>query len=214
MRGNVIVVDDDDAVRTGYQRMLGAAGFQTQVFESALEFQQSADIDVDREPTCIVLDLQLGDDCGLNIQDALPDSSPPVVFVSAHADVSSSVTALKDGAFDFLEKPVLGDELLAVVQEAIEADDKNLSQMHDLQEVERRHALLTEREKQVLRQVLTGRLNKVIADELNITEKTVKVHRARVFEKMGVRSVAELVRMCLLAGIKPATETEEEAPDT
>ena len=211
MRGNVIVVDDDAAVRKGCQRLFSAAGFDTQLFSCARDFELCGMTDVDRAPTCIVLDLQLGDDNGLSVQASLTKQGPPVVFVSAYADVSSSVAALKGGAFDFLEKPIDGEKLLDVVQSAIDADADALARLLAAQEVEARHARLTEREQEVLRQVLTGRLNKVIASELNITEKTVKVHRARVFEKMGVRSVAQLVRMCLLTGIRPAPYESEHA---
>ena len=204
MRGNVIIVDGGgEPVCKGGEQLLAAAGYRIETYRSAEELGQKGAVNVDRLPTCILFNLHVTDICGLDVLQTLPEYSPPVVFVAAHADVQTAVTALKRGAFDFLKKPVPDSEVLQVVESAVDADVERLSDLRLVSGIKARYVASTERERQVLSQVLTGRLNKVIACELNITEKTVKVHRARVFEKMAAGSVAELVRMCMAADIQP-----------
>jgi FixJ family two-component response regulator len=206
MPGNVFVIDDDTAIGSAYTRLFSAAGYATTAFSNGEDFLvKYEELPVEDRPDCLVLDLQLQEVSGLEIQERLPEGHAPIVFVSAHGNVGSSVRAMKSGAFDFLEKPADADELLRVVQQAIELHVQESNRRKIVAEVTGCRALLTPREDQVLRYVITGQLNKNIADALGITEKTVKVHRARVFQKMQVRSLAELARRCVIAGIEPAT---------
>jgi FixJ family two-component response regulator len=165
----------------------------------------------DEHPDCILLDLKMSDLSGLEIQQQLSEEHAPIVFVSGAGTISKSVNAMKSGAFDFLEKPVDADELLRVVQKALNLNAAQRQRQKTIRSVERNRARLTPREDEVMRHVITGRLNKIIADSLGITEKTIKVHRARVLQKMAVRSVAELSRLCEVAGIKPSGSAVEYA---
>jgi len=155
---------------------------------------------------CIVLDLRMPGLSGLDLQEELSkaECTMPVVFLTAHGDVSSSVQAMKRGALDFLTKPVDEDVLLAAIHRALAQHKLRRREQEDVSAVRARIRTLTERELEVMRHVLAGELNKQIGARLGVVEKTIKVHRARVMEKMGVSSVAELVRRCLLAGVEPA----------
>jgi len=212
MRGKIIVVDDEQAVCTAYTRIFTAAGCTVDAYSDGEEFLRMHEgLSEDEQPDCILLDLKMSDLSGLQIQQLLCEEHAPIVFVSGVGTISKSVNAMKSGAFDFLEKPVDADELLRVVQKALELNTAQRQRQKTVRSVGRNRACLTPREDQVMRHVITGRLNKNIADSLGITEKTVKVHRARVLKKMTVRSVAELSRLCELAGIKPADSAVEDA---
>jgi FixJ family two-component response regulator len=186
----VFLVDDDDSVRKGLANLLRSAGYTTRTFASG----------------CIILDMRMPETDGLEVQATLAEQGyhPPVIFLTGHGDVPNTVTALKKGAVDFLEKPVDETVLLAAVADALEKDRQNREQLNQTTDAKARLAGLTPREFEVLRYVIGGNLNKQIAYTLAISEKTVKAHRARVMEKMAVSSVAELVRLTENAEVQPA----------
>ncbi len=200
--GTVIVVDDDDAVRKGLSRILKSASYSVNVFESVHQFRQA---ELPSGPSCIVLDLHMPGATGLDLQAELmaQEYHPPIIFLSGRGDVHSSVTAMKNGAVDFLEKPIEDSLLLATIDQAIEKDVDVRTEMAQIADIRDRMTRLTRREHQVLTHVIAGRLNKQIAIDLVISEKTVKVHRGRVMEKVCVRSVAELTRLCEKIGVVP-----------
>jgi len=192
--GRVFLVDDDVAVLTALSRLLREAGFDVEAYQSPSEFLLNEDIET---PGCAVLDVALGDRSGLDVQSALANKGDtrPIIFITGKGDIATSVQAMKAGAVDFLTKPVLEENLIAAVRNALERDRLAREEGARLESVAERLASLTPREHEVLASVVAGRLNKQIAAELKIAEKTVKVHRARVMAKMAVRSVAELVRV-------------------
>jgi FixJ family two-component response regulator len=196
----VFVVDDYAPVRSSISRLLRAAGFAVNAFASAQEFLAQYDPQV---LGCIVLDLAMPDLNGLELQDMLAKAGTflPIIFLTGTADIPKSVQAMKRGASDFLTKPVNDEDLLAAVRVAIEKDRALRHEQADLSEIRARLATLTPREREVLEYVVTGKLNKQIAGDLGTVEQTVKVHRARVMEKMRVQSVAELVRLTQRCGI-------------
>ncbi len=200
--GTVIVVDDDDAVRKALSRVLRSALYSVSVFESVHQFRQA---ELPSGPTCIVLDLHMPHATGLDLQSELitQEYYPPIIFLSGQGDVHSSVKAMKNGAIDFLEKPIDDTLLLATIDRAIENDVDVRAELARLADIRDKIARLTRREYQVLTHVIAGRLNKQIAIDLVISEKTVKVHRGRVMEKVSVRSVAELTRLCEKIGVAP-----------
>ena len=191
--GTVFLVDDDTAVLTALSRLLREAGFIVECYDSPSEFLENDDIQI---PGCAVLDVALGDRNGLEVQSALASKGDirPIIFITGKGDVETGVRAMKSGAVDFLTKPVLEDALIGAVQRALERDRVTREEEARLASIGERLASLTPREHEVLANVIAGRLNKQIAAELRIAEKTVKVHRARVMAKMAVRSVADLVR--------------------
>ena len=190
----VFLVDDDSSVRRALQRLLRAHALDVQTFASAAEFLLSEPQD---RASCLVLDLQMPDQSGLELQTRLARAGfhAPVIFLTAHGSVLTSVRAMKAGAVDFLEKPVDDVLLLATIHRALERDRKARSARAARREIERRVGALTDRERDVFELVVTGMLNKQIAHELGIVEKTVKVHRGRVRGKMEAGSLAQLVQM-------------------
>ena len=190
----VFVVDDDEAVRKAVSRLLRSAGFAAAVFASPREFLERYD---SATPGCLVLDMAMPDFDGLQLQTALTEKGCilPIIFLTGHGDVSKSVQAMKQGAFDFLSKPVKDKDLLSAVRAAIEKDTVARREQAKLYEIRARLDSLTPRERQVLEHVVSGKLNKQIAADMGITEATVKMHRAHVMEKMKVQSVAELARL-------------------
>jgi FixJ family two-component response regulator len=192
--GIVHVVDDDNGYRTAMGRLLAAAGHQPRLYASAKEYLAQTDV---TGPACVLLDLQMAGETGLDLQRALAEreSTFPVVFVSGHGDIPSTVRAMRGGALDFLTKPVPTAVLLEAIAKALKRDLERRAQLDHRAELKRRYATLTPRERQVMAGVIAGRLNKQICYALNSAERTVKTHRARVMEKMKVRSVAELVRL-------------------
>lgn len=200
----VFVVDDDSSVRRSLARLLKSAGHEVAVFASAQEFLQH---EGDYGPGCLVLDLQLPGLSGLDLQAELAAAGRaiPIVFITGHGDIPSSVRAMKAGAVDFLPKPVQAKVLLDVVRQAIARDSEARQNREATDAVSARFSLLTPREREVVALVVTGKLNKQIARELGTTEKTVKVHRSRAMHKLGAGSVAELVRLAETVGIGPPT---------
>lgn len=199
----VYVVDDDASFRKSLLRLLKAHGFAAQAYDSAPDFLKSGLAD---RAGCLVLDVRMPGLSGLDLQEELAraDCAMPVIFLTGHGDIPMSVQAMKKGAVDFLTKPVDEDSLLEAVRNALSRNEKQLRERAEIEAVRGRVGALTEREFEVMRHVIAGQLNKQIGDRLGVVEKTIKVHRARVMEKMGVPSVAELVRLCSLAGIEPA----------
>jgi FixJ family two-component response regulator len=190
----VFVVDDYAPVRSSISRLLRAAGFAVAAFGAPQEFLAQYD---PRIPGCLVLDLAMPALNGLELQRILATkgSALPIIFLTGHGDVPKSVQAMKHGASDFLTKPVNDEDLLAAVRVAIEKDRALRREQAELSEIRARLATLTPREREVLEHVVTGKLNKQIAGDLGTVEQTVKVHRARVMQKLRLQSVAELVRL-------------------
>jgi FixJ family two-component response regulator len=196
----VFVVDDYAPVRSSISRLLRAAGFAVAAFASAEGFLTQYDPLI---AGCLVLDLAMPALDGLELQRLLAKtgSAMPIIFLTGEGDIPKSVQAMKQGATDFLTKPVNDEDLLAAVRVAIEKDQALRREQAELSEVRARLATLTPREREVLEYIVTGKLNKQIAGDLGTVEQTVKVHRARVMQKMRVRSVAELVRLTQRCGI-------------
>jgi FixJ family two-component response regulator len=201
----VFVVDDYAPVRSAISRLLRAAGFAVVAFASPEKFLAQYD---PHTPGCLVLDLDMPAVDGLELQRILAGKgSPlPVIFLTGHGDVPKSVQAMKRGASDFLTKPVNDEDLLAAIRAAIEKDRTLRREQTELSEIRARLATLTPREREVLEHVVTGKLNKQIAVDLGAAEQTVKVHRARVMQKLRVGSVAELVRLTERCGISGSVQ--------
>lgn len=191
------LVDDDRSVLTALSRLLESAGHRVEACASAEEFLQRHDAEI---PGCVVVDLQLPGMDGFGLQDSLAAGTTdrPVVFLTGHGDIPASVRAMKAGAVDFLTKPIESSVLLTAVAAALDRDLRARQTTGEQQAVALGIARLTPREREVLTHVVAGRLNKQIAADLGIAEKTVKVHRGRMMEKMGVRTVADLVRLVTL----------------
>jgi FixJ family two-component response regulator len=194
------IVDDDPSVRKGLARLVKAAGYRVEVFASAREFLERPQ---QEDPCCLLLDVRMPGLTGLELQEALAIAGRrmSIVFVSGHGEVVGTVKAMKGGAIDFLTKPVDARELLAAIERAVAKAFTVQRAQADATDVQGRLKTLTAREVQVFALVVTGMLNKQIAADLGIVEKTVKVHRARVMEKMRAGSLAELVRLADRAGI-------------
>lgn len=190
----MFVVDDDPAVRKSLARLLRSAAIDALTFASPEEFLAHVPTDA---AGCLILDIQLPGLDGLALQRELAAraSDLPIIFLTGHGDVPRSVEAMKRGASDFLTKPVEDEILLRAVRLALEADRRGRNTRAEASEIRRRLESLTPREREVMEGVVAGRLNKQIGGDLGISEKTVKVHRGRVMEKMGAASIAELVRL-------------------
>jgi len=200
----LLVVDDDRSVRTGLSRILRTAGYTVELFGSAQELLQRLP-GVDR-PCCVVSDIRMPGMDGLALQDALRAADAPVslVFMTAFADVPTTLRVMKRGALDLLEKPVSASVLLPVVASAVARARKEAESHDRVEELRRRYRTLTPRERQVFALVTSGLLNKQVGYELGTSEKTVKVQRAHLIDKMGARSLADLVRMADRLGISPS----------
>ncbi len=193
-RGTIHVVDDDAASRRAIGEILGAAGHDPRLYASAAAYLEARDSD---GPSCLVVVLPMPGLDGLGLQAALlaRGYAHPVLFVSAHGDVASAVRAMRNGALDFLTKPVPARVLLDAVDNALHVDIERRARHVHVAALTERYAALTPREREVMAGVIAGRLNKQISFELHAAERTVKTHRSRVMRKMGVRSVAQLVRL-------------------
>lgn len=197
----VFVVDDDARVRDALSSLLASAGLDVAVFASAAEFLEADKPDA---PACLVLDLELPDINGLELQKELAErEAPPIVFITGHGDIPSSVKAMKAGAVEFLCKPFGDEELLRAIDAAIALDRTARSTRSAHAELRRRYERLTPREREVLTYVVAGFANKQTAGELGTSEITIGVHRGQIMRKMGARSLAELVRFADKLGIAP-----------
>ncbi len=196
----VFVVDDDPAIRKALERLLRSEGWQAATYASAEEFLKGNDPEV---AGCLILDVAMPGLDGLTLQERLAEAGCklPILFLTGHGDVPTSVRAMRAGALNFLTKPVEDAVLLAAVAEAVDRDRQGRRAQADLAALRMRLATLTPREREVFQHVVAGRLNKRIAASLGTVEKTIKVHRAHVMEKMGARSLAELARMAERLGI-------------
>jgi FixJ family two-component response regulator len=192
----VCVVDDDEGVRNALLRLLKSAGYRACSYSSAHDLLKEPLPSNDR-PTVVLTDLCMPGIDGIALAEQLAGGPmpPPIIFLSAHGDVPHTVRAMKDGAIDFLEKPVKEDDLFEALGRAAERSRERILEVEGLRDLRQRYGKLTPRERQVLALVVSGLINKEAAWELGISEKTIKVHRARVVEKMGARSLPELVRM-------------------
>ena len=190
----VFVVDDDASVRDAVKKLLASVGLQVETFGSAREFLSRKRPET---PACLVLDVRLPDLGGLEFQRALAEADVhiPIIFITGHADVPMTVRAMKAGAVEFLTKPFRGQELLGAIQEAIAKDRAALSERAQTKELRASYDSLTVREKEVLRLVVSGLLNKQIGAELGTSELTIKTHRGHVMQKMDAQSLADLVKM-------------------
>ena len=197
----IFVVDDDAAVRRSLTRLLRSAGWNTEAFASADDLLERAPA---AEPGCVLLDVQMPGMNGLELHERMAEAGIwlPVVFLTGKGDIPMSVQAMKHGAVDFLVKPVEEDVLFEALHQAIKRQTAEAASRRNRDAIMGRLSLLSEREREVLEQVLQGRLNKQIAYELGIAEKTVKAHRGRVMEKMEAGTVAELVHMCDAIGLE------------
>jgi FixJ family two-component response regulator len=190
----VFVVDDDASVRDAVKRLIGSVGLRVETFGSTREFLNAKRPE---SPACLVLDVRLPDVSGLELQRDLAEANVhiPIIFITGHADVPMTVRAMKAGAVEFLTKPFRGQELLDAIQEAIARDRLAWNERTQMAELRSRYDSLTPREKEVLKLVASGLLNKQIGAELGTSELTIKTHRGRVMEKMRAESLADLVRM-------------------
>lgn len=207
----VHIVDDDAMVRRALERLICSAGYEVSAYSSAGDFLDSRR---DLEPGCLVLDMRLPDIDGMEVYRRLRErgSVMPVIFMTGFGDILMSVQAMKAGAVDFLPKPVGDETLLGAIDGALAEDRRARAEHLEIAELSRRYASLTTREREVLHLVLEGRLNKQIAGELGISEKTVKVHRGRVMTKMGARRVAQVVQAAVRLGLETPTAAARPTP--
>ena len=199
----IFLVDDDASVRRALARLIRSAGYRVEAFPSARDFLDrgpAAD-----GPACLVLDIRMPGLTGLDLQGELQknDSILPIIFITGYGDIPMSVKAMKAGAVDFLPKPVNDAALLRAIEQALARAAREVAELAERKDIQRRLGTLTPRERQVLEHVIGGQLNKQIAFDLGTVERTIKVHRARVMDKMHVGSLAELVRIAEKIGIPP-----------
>lgn len=192
----VFVVDDDDAVRNSLRLLLKSVGLAAQPYGSAQEFLEHY---VPDQPGCLVLDVRMPGMSGLELQQQLNlrGAVIPVIFITGHGDVPMAVEAMQHGAFDFLQKPFRDQDLIDRIQRALEKDRGYRVELKKRAQIRERRDSLTPREQEVLELVTSGKANKVMAGDLGVSQRTVEIHRARVMEKMGAASLAQLVRMVI-----------------
>ncbi len=197
----VFIVDDDASVREAMQRLFRSVGLRAEVFASASEFLRSKPADV---PSCLVLDVRLPDLSGLDFQTELTkaDIQIPIVFMTGHGDIPMTVKAMKAGAIEFLPKPFRDQDMLDAVRLGLERDRARRENQRGMADMQARVASLTPREQEVMALVTAGLMNKQIAGEMRLAEVTVKLHRGSVMRKMGAKSLADLVRMADIVGIR------------
>lgn len=195
----VYIVDDDDGMRRALTVLMTTVGYEPIAFARPAEFFTKVD---PNKPSCLVLDVRMPQMSGLEVQQQLnrAGSLLPVILISGHGDIPMAVQAMKDGAFDFLQKPFRDQDLIDRINAALKQDAENRRNVDRLADLRHRYGTLTPREHEVMALVVDGRANKVIAIDLGLSERTVEIHRANVMEKMGARSVAHLVKMHLTLG--------------
>ncbi|MDH7972861.1 response regulator [Sphingomonas sp. AR_OL41] len=195
----VVVIDDDRAVREALEGLFASVGLSVDLFDSVDAYLEAAP---DERPGCLVVDVRLPGKSGLDFieEEARAGNRRAIVFISGHADIAMSVRAMKAGAIEFLTKPVREQELLDAVQRAIRHDRQQRAEQKKIAEARARYGLLTPRERAVMAQVVIGRLNRQIAEDIGITEATVKLHRGQIMRKMQVGSLIDLVRAADLLG--------------
>ena len=196
LKPTVFIVDDDEPVRSALRLLMKSVGYATATFESAQEFLECY---ATQQPGCLVLDVRMPGMSGMQLQQELNrrGATIPVVFITGHGDVPMAVEAMQSGAFDFLQKPFEDRELLDRVVKALAADAIMRAQQIEVDNIRKLLATLTPREHEVLGLMVAGKLNKIMAAQLGLSQRTVEVHRARVMEKLHARSLAQLVRMML-----------------
>jgi FixJ family two-component response regulator len=202
----VYIVDDDEDVRQSLGSLLRSVGHRVEAFSSPLEFVDSK---WDNVPSCLILDVRLRGENGLAFQQAILKITPhiPILFITGFPDVEMSVKAMKAGAIDFFSKPFREQDMLDAVTQALRRDAERLSFELSTADLRNRYGSLTPKERDVLEYVLAGLLNKQIADEMHVSEITVKLHRGQVMRKMAARSVVELVRQAQVLDVKPRALT-------
>ena len=200
---SVFIVDDDQSIRSSLTMLLESAGHHVECFSSAIEFLESGIIH--SKDSCIVLDVKMSGLTGLDLQKELTSMNciTPIIFITGHGDIPMSVQAMKDGAVNFLPKPFDDDQLLDSISEALSMARETHEKKSRIEQIKQKIAKLTPRENEVLKHLITGLLNKQVAYELNISERTVKAHRKQILDKMGIKSMAELVRLTEKIGIEP-----------
>lgn len=201
----IFIVDDDPSVRKSLSFLLSSAGYNVQTFPSANDFLEAGCNT--SEPACLISDMKMPGLSGLDLQEELAsrDYAIPIIFITGHGDIPMTVQAMKKGAVEFLPKPFDDDVLLDAVKDALKKDAQTRATVNEKTQITKRLETLTKREHQIMTYLITGMLNKQIAYELNITERTVKAHRKQVLNKMGIGSMAELVRLTEKAGVRPAS---------
>lgn len=201
-QAKVFVVDDDPSIRKSLERLFRSVGLDVEVFATGQDFLMNA---LNEGPSCLILDVRMPGISGLELQEKLltRELPMPIIFISGHGNIPMSVKAIKAGAIDFLEKPFDEQVLLDAVQKALEEHKGQIREQLEIREIRSRIDLLTPREREVFSLVITGMLNKQIAYELKTSEKTIKVHRARVMQKMQAQSLADLIYLAEKAGITP-----------
>ena len=192
----VIVVDDDEAVRKSLQMLLKSVGHVAVGYASAQQFLAAWDKD---QSGCLVLDVRMPGMSGLELQQELNRRGAvlPVIFITGHGDIPMAVAAMQSGAFDFLQKPFRDQDLIDRIQRGLEQDRVNREQLREQGRIRAQFESLTPREREVLTLVVAGNANKVMAADLGVSQRTIEIHRGRVMEKMGARSLAQLVRMVM-----------------
>jgi len=197
-QSTVYIVDDDQAIRHAMEMLMRSVGLNYEIFHSGNDFLASHTND---RAGCLVLDIRMPGLGGLELQDKLNEmgSTLPIIFITGHGDVPMAVEAMQKGAIDFIQKPFRDQELLDRIGEAVKADQEKRTAREEQHAVRDRIEKLTNREREVLDLVVTGKPNKVIAYELGVSQRTVEIHRARVMEKMEAKSLADLVRMHMAA---------------
>jgi two-component system response regulator FixJ len=192
----VYIVDDDDAVRSALRLLLKSVGLATTPLSSAQEFLATYDL---QQPGCLILDVRMPGMSGLELQQQLNlrGAIIPVIFITGHGDIPMAVEAMQQGAFDFLQKPFRDQDLIDRIQRALAKDVTGRVELRERSRIKERLESLTAREREVLELVASGKPNKIMAADLGVSQRTVEIHRARVMEKMGASSLAQLVRMVL-----------------
>jgi len=190
----IFVVDDEPDVRAALGMLIKSVGLKPEIYETPQDYLDAYDPE---RPGCLVLDMRMPGMSGLDLQAKLANMGlhPPIIMISGHGEIPNAVQAVQSGAIDFLQKPVSDQLLLDRIQQALRLDTENRKNFIECRELEMRYTLLTPREREVLEGVIAGKLNKTIADELNVSTRTVEIHRAHVMEKMQAASLSALVHM-------------------